>query len=128
MTKNKARKLIQELIEKYGDVVVAKKYDYWASKTYVKEGEDTNTIISEVHLSEIKLPINRSDFKELVNIVTGKSGINYIPVEIQESKTLYESPEQVEYRKIAAKNAKNRINKYTKYIEYILPSNRMFIA
>lgn len=36
MTKSKAAKLIVELIAKYGDVVVAKSYYYWASKTYVQ--------------------------------------------------------------------------------------------
>lgn len=128
MTKSKATRLIAELIAKYGDVVVAKTYDYWASKTYVQEGEDTNTIIAEVHLSEVEPPINRSEFKELVDIVTGKSSINYIPVEVEASKALYNTPEQAEYRRTAAKNAKNKIMRYGSYITYLAsPLSKMYM-
>lgn len=121
MTKSKAIRLIAELIAKYGDVVVAKKYDYWASKTYVKEGEDINTIIAEIHLSEVEPPTGRSVFSELVDIVTGKSNIKYIPVEVEASKALYNTPEQAEYRRIAAKNARIRVKSMDRYLTYLIP-------
>ena len=116
MTKTKAKRLIDELIVKFGDVVVAKTYDYWASKTYVKEGEDTNTIMAEIHLSEIEPPCNRSDFKKLEDVVRGKEKITYIPVEVAESKAVYDSPEQAELRRVHKDYAQRRVRKFAQHL------------
>lgn len=122
MTKSKAMKLIAELISKYGDVVVAKKYDYWKSKTYVLEGEDTNTILSEIKLSEIDLPSCRSDYEKIERIACGKDELNYIPVEIKESKDIYDSPEQEERRKIAKKESEKAQKRFMRYMSHVFSS------
>lgn len=109
MTRTKAKRLIDEMIAKYGDVVVAKTYDYWKSKTYANEVEDTNTVISEIHLSEIEPPINRVEYKKLEDIVNGKEEITYIPIEVPESKAVYNSPEQAELRKVHKDNTRKRL-------------------
>ena len=126
MTKTKMKRLIDGLIAKYGDVVVAKTYDYWLSKTYVKnESEAKSTILSEVRLTNIDLPRCRAEYERLTDIASGKEKILYIPVEIAESKALYNTPEQARLRRIASENAKHimaRLNGLAQSYFFINPN------
>ena len=68
MTKTKGAKLVQELIEKYGDFVVVKLYDYYATclltdNRFTTKKEDV--IVREVHMSEIPVINNWTDYKNL---------------------------------------------------------------
>jgi hypothetical protein len=128
MTRTKAKRLINELIAKYGDVVVAKIYDYWLSQTYVEnENEQRSIIIAEVHLSEVEPPACRSMFEELADIVTGKAEIKYIPIEVAESKAIHDTPQQAEYRRIAKENRQHRLKRYTQYLSYAFMTPTMFM-
>jgi signal peptidase I len=128
MTRTKAKRLIDELIAKYGDVVVAKTYDYWLNQTYVEdENEQRSTIIAEVHLSEVEPQAGRSMFEELADIVMGKAEIKYIPIEVAESKAIYDTPQQAEYRRIAEKNRQHRFKRYAQYLPYTFIPPTMFV-
>lgn len=104
MTKNKFNRLINELIQKYGDAVIVEIYDYYKSRIILKEGEESdNNIIVRIKLSDyIKaenvIP-NRGTFLKLFEIASGKEKPYSQPVEIKESKKLYDSEEQVKLRK-----------------------------
>lgn len=104
MTRNKFNKLVQDLIDQYGDVVIVERYDYYKSKIILKEGEESDdNIIVRIKLSDYinegdVIP-NRSTFLKLVKIASGKEKPYSQPVEIGESKKLYDSEEQVELRK-----------------------------
>ena len=104
MTKNKFNRLVNELIQKCGDAVIVEIYDYHKSQIILKEGETSeDNIIQKIKLSDyIKsenvIP-NRGTFLKLVEIASGKEKPYSQPVEIEESKKLYDSEEQVELRK-----------------------------
>lgn len=104
MTKSKFNRLINELIQKYGDAVIVEIYDYYKSKIILKEGEESdNNIILRLKLSdyieaENVIP-NRSTFLKLVEIASGKEKPYSQPVVVEESKKLYDSEEQVKLRK-----------------------------
>lgn len=104
MTRNKFNKLVQGLIDQYGDVVVGEVYDYYKSKIILKEGEESDdNIIVRIKLSDYinegdVIP-NRSTFLKLVEIASGKEKPYSQPVVVEESKKLYDSEEQVELRK-----------------------------
>ncbi len=102
MTKSKGQKLLQELIVKYGDVVVGKTYDYWATRL----DEYRNTIdipqelvLTELHLSDMPWVTNWSEYKDLIALCEGKIKPGNVPVEIKESKAKYDSPEETLLRK-----------------------------
>lgn len=102
MTKSKGQKLLQELIAKYGDVVVGKTYDYWATRL----DEYRNTIdipqelvLTELHLSDMPRVTNWSEYKDLIALCEGKIKPGNVPVEIKESKAKYDSPEETLLRK-----------------------------
>lgn len=104
MTRNKFNRLINELIQKYGDAVIVEIYDYYKSKIVLKEGETSeDNIIQKIKLSdyiesENVIP-NRGTFLKLVEIASGKEKPYSQPVEIEESKKIYDSEEQVKLRK-----------------------------
>lgn len=91
MTRNKLNKLVQGLIDQYGDVVVVEGYDYYKSKIILKEGEESeDNIILRIKLSDyIKtenvIP-NRNTFLKLAEIAFGKEKPYSMPIEIEESK------------------------------------------
>lgn len=91
MTRNKFNKLVQGLIDQYGDVVVVEVYDYYKSKIILKEGEESDdNIIVRIKLSDYinegdVIP-NRNTFLKLVEIASGKEKPYSQPVEIEESK------------------------------------------
>lgn len=105
MTKTKGAKLIQELINKYGDVVIAFSYDYYATCIYTnpqnlretKNPEDV--VISEIHLSGVGEVTSWDDIKRLEDIATGRRPKMRYPVVVQESKDLYDSNQQQLLRK-----------------------------
>lgn len=106
MTKSKGAKLIQELINKYGDIVVAVTYDYYASRIIHDQNaplggrkDRDETIIKEIHLSAITGCTNWEDIKNLEAIAKGRRHKEYYPVVVEASKELYDSPEQQELRK-----------------------------
>ena len=103
MTRNKFNKLVQQLADKYGDAVVMEVYDYYKSQIILKEGEESSdNVISRITLSSFigsdKVIPNRSTIENLEGIAKGKIKPVAQPVVVEESKTLYESDEQVELR------------------------------
>lgn len=127
MTRTKMKRLIDGLIAKYGDVVVAKTYDIWLSRTYVKdEDEARSTILSEVHLSNVDLPGCRADYERLADIASGKEEVLYIPVEIAESKALYNTPEQARLRRIASENAKYIVARWSGLAQQFFINPKLF--
>lgn len=102
MTKTKGAKLVQELIEKYGDFVVVKLYDYYATclltdNRFTTKKEDV--IVREVHMSEIPVINNWSDYKNFEAMAQGRRPIEYHGVIVKESQEKYNSKEQEEARK-----------------------------
>lgn len=105
MTKSKGQRLLQELIEKYGDAVIAFSYDYYATRIYTnpqnlretKNPEDA--VISEIHLSGVGEVTSWDDIKKLEDIATGRRPKMRYPVVVQESKDLYDSNQQQLLRK-----------------------------
>jgi len=104
MTKNKFNKLVQQLVDKYGDAVVMEVYDYYKSQIILKEGEESSdNVLSRITLSSFigsdKVIPNRSTIENLEGIAKGKIKPVAQPVVVEESKALYESDEQVKLRK-----------------------------
>ena len=105
MTKTKGQRLQQELIEKYGDAVIAYTYDYYATRIYTnpqdlresKNPEDA--IVTEIHISGLGDITSWDDIKKIEDIVTGRRPKERYPVVVQESKDLYDSEEQQKIRK-----------------------------
>jgi hypothetical protein len=121
MTRNKFNKLVQGLIDQYGDVVVVEVYDYYKSKIILKEGEESdNNIILRLKLSdyieaENVIP-NRSTFLKLVEIASGKEKPYSQPVVVEESKKLYDSEEQVKLRKKRQEEFQKLFGTYTHFM------------
>lgn len=105
MTKSKGAKLIQELINKYGDAVIAFSYDYYATRIYtnpqnLRESKDPeDVVISEIHLSGVGEITSWDDIKRLEDITAGRRPKMRYPVVVQESKDVYDSNEQQLLRK-----------------------------
>lgn len=105
MTQSKGLRLIQELIKKYGDVELIQIYDYYATRIYSdinnirsdKNPEDV--IIGSIKLSDLEGVSNRDEYKLIEQIASGKQHKIMRGVEVEESKKIYESPEQVMIRK-----------------------------
>lgn len=127
MTKTKGTKLLQELINKYGDFVVARMYDYYATRII----EDPNNpltkkkadevIIREMHASELGgngvALTSWEDLKRLEDIAKGIRPAEKYPVVVKASQDLYNSEEQ---KKLREKNSRefgaymnNLVNGYT---------------
>lgn len=99
MTKSKIKRLVKELIEKYGDKVVCQEYDWYKSRLIVNGetvGVDKSTI-KKIKLSEFELQ-NRANFEFLEEQLKNNVVLS-IPIYVEESKHLYESPEQEKLRK-----------------------------
>lgn len=121
MTKNKFNRLINELIQKYGDVVVMEVYDYYKSRIILKEGEESSdNILSRITLSSFidtdKAVPNRATFENLEGIAKGKIKPYSQPVEIEESKKLYDSEEQVKLRKKRQEEFQKLFGTYTHFM------------
>lgn len=100
MTKSKGAKLIQELINKYGDVDVALMYDYWASRLIGPDGRYMeDKIVGAIKLSQIGPITSWDDYHRLEDIACGKRPAPKTPVVVPESKEKYDSKEQEEARK-----------------------------
>lgn len=102
MTKTKGAKLVQELIGKYGDFVVAKLYDYYATclltdNKFTTKKEDA--IVRELHMSEIPVIQSWNDYKNFEAMAQGRRPIEYHGVIVKESQEKYNSKEQEEARK-----------------------------
>ena len=105
MTKSKGQRLLQELIEKYGDAVIAYTYDYYATRIFTnpqnlresKNPEDV--VVTEIHVSSISGVTSWDDIKKIEDIVTGRRPKERYPVVVPESKDLYDSEEQQKLRK-----------------------------
>lgn len=102
MTKSKCIRLLNELIEKYGDVEVGQVYDYYKSRLMKDNGTYIPTeecIINSIKLSDMVEVIScRSDYEHLEEIVKGSRNKRMYPVVIPESKNAYESEEQKKLR------------------------------
>ena len=93
MTKNKFNKLVQGLIDQYGDVVVMEVYDYYKSKIILKEGEEnSDNVLSRITLSSFidtdKVVPNRATFENLEGIAKGRIKAASQPVVVEESKNI----------------------------------------
>lgn len=104
MTRNKFNRILKDIIEKYGDVVVVKVYDYYKSRLILKDGEESSdnvleTILLSDYINNDKVVPNREEIKHIESIAKGEVGPYLQPVEIEESKQLYDSDEQVILRK-----------------------------
>lgn len=102
MTKTKGSKLVQELIAKYGDFVVAKLYDYYATCLLTDNRFSTkkeDVIVRELHMSEIPVIQNWNDYKNFEAMAQGRRPIEYHGVIVKESQEKYNSKEQEEARK-----------------------------
>ena len=121
MTRNKFNKLVQQLVDKYGDVVVMEVYDYYKSRIILKEGEESSdNILSRITLSNFigsdKVIPNRSTIENLEEIAKGKIKPVAQPVVVEESKALYESDEQVELRKKRKEEFEKLFGTYTHFM------------
>lgn len=102
MTKTKGTKLVQELVEKYGDFVVAKLYDYYATCLLTNDRFSTkkeDVIVREIHMSQIPAIQNWTDYKNFEAMAQGRRPIEYHGVIVKESQEKYNSKEQEEARK-----------------------------
>ena len=104
MTRNKFNRILKDIIEKYGDVVVVKMYDYYKSRLILKDGEESSdnvleTILLSDYINNDKVVPNREEIKHIESIAKREIGPYLQPVEIEESKHLYDSDEQVILRK-----------------------------
>lgn len=102
MTKTKGAKLVQELIAKYGDFVVAKLYDYYATCLLTDNKFSTkkeDAIVRELHISEIPVIQNWNDYKNFEAVAQGRRPIEYHGVIVKESQEKYNSKEQEDARK-----------------------------
>ena len=96
---------MQELIEKYGDAVIAYTYDYYATRIFtnpqnLRESKNPeNAVVTEIHVSDISGVTSWDDIKKIEDIVTGRRPKKRYPVVVQESKDLYDSEEQQKLRK-----------------------------
>lgn len=104
MTKTKGQRLIQELIEKYGDAVVAFSYDRYA--TMLEHPDDPrhmvfpeDVTVKEIHLSDIQEVTNWDHIKKIEAIASGRRPVEKYPVLVQESKDIYDSEEQQQLHK-----------------------------
>ena len=106
MTQGKIEKTINEMVEKYGDVVVAVRYDYY--KTMLIDDKSRRRpfkdecITEEIPLSKVMdvIPnLSHPKLKNLELICRGKKRKYYIPEEIEESKKEYETDAQKKLRK-----------------------------
>lgn len=111
MTETKGKRLLQELIAKYGDVVVAKMYDYYGVRIIhdVKSGwryskDPEEMIVDEIRLSELESVSSWDDYKKLEQLCQGKAKPTLIPIEVESSKQEYESESQQLARKKAHQN------------------------
>jgi hypothetical protein len=112
MTQGKIEKTIKEMVEKYGDMTVAVRYDYYKtmliddkSRRRLFSNVDDNVdecITEEIPLSKVMTVVpdlNHPKLKNLELICRGKIRRYYIPEEVEESKNEYESDEQRKLRK-----------------------------
>ena len=101
-TKTKIERLRLELQSKYGkDLVVVVFYDYYKAHLVDEKGEyPHNMYSSSVYSYTLEtVPVERWDCKRFDRIGRNLEGPEYVPVEIKESRDLFESPEQQELRK-----------------------------
>lgn len=114
MTKSKIIRLINELIKKHGDVEVGRTYDYYKSRLIQENGEyvdDNDCIIDSFKLSQISDYITcRSEYERIADIVNGRSSIPMCPVEVDESKELFNSETQKLRRKHHLREFESFIN------------------
>lgn len=113
MTKTKGAKLVQELIEKYGDFVVVKLYDYYATCILTDNRFSTkkeDVIVREVHMSEIPVINSWSDYKNFEAMAQGRRPIEYHGVIVKESQEKYNSKEQEDARKKHRQEFRNLIS------------------
>ena len=118
MTRNKFNKLLQGLIDQYGDAVIVEIYDYYKSKIILKEGEDSSdNVLSRITLSSFigtdKVVPNRTTIENLEGIAKGKIKPLSQPVVVEESKKLYDSEEQVKLRKKRQEEFQQLFGTYT---------------
>lgn len=118
MTKSKGQRLLQGLINKYGDAVIAFTYDYYATRIYtnpqdIRESKDPEEVIlNEIHLSSVDEITSWGDIKRLEEIVTGRRPKMKYPVVVQESKDMYDSEEQIRRREKYKRDFQMLINNY----------------
>ncbi len=121
MTRNKFNKLVQGLIDQYGDVVVMEVYDYYKSRIILKEGEESSdNVILRITLSSFidtdKVVPNRTTIENLEGIAKGKIKPLSKPVVVEESKKLYDSEEQVKLRKKRQEEFQKLFGTYTHFM------------
>lgn len=131
MTKTKYIRLLTELIDKYGDVEIAQIYDYWKSRLIDSNDEyikDEDCYVSIVKISTIKEHPEAFDidYKKIVAIVTGKDRKPRYPIEIPESKALWESAEQAKLREKHQKKIDSLMNGIMRGVGACYPFCRMY--
>lgn len=104
MTRSKFNRLVKQLIDKYGDVVVTEYYDYYKYNLIHKDGKQGDyDVVAQFTLSDyidndFIIP-NRAAIESLEMVAKGVDKTESVPVTIEESKTIYDSDEQVKLRK-----------------------------
>lgn len=101
-TRSKIERLRLELESKYGkDLVVVVFYDYYKAHLVDEKGEYPHNMYSSSVWSYTleTVPEEKWDYKRFDRIGRKLDTPEYIPVEIKESRDLFESPEQQKLRK-----------------------------
>lgn len=112
MTKSKGARLIQELIAKYGDAVIAESYDYYATRIITDEKdlksgtEPEDVVLEQIHLSDVETVTSWDDLHRLEEIATGKRRRERYGVEVPESKAKFNTAEQQKLREKRSHNFK----------------------
>ena len=131
MTKTKYIRLLTELIDKYGDVEIAQAYDYWKSRLigsndeYVKD-EDCCVFLIKISTIMEHPDAFDLDYKKIVAIITGKERKPRYPIEILESKALWESEEQTKLREKHQKKIGTMMNGIMRGVGAGYPFCRMY--
>lgn len=103
MTKSKITRLVNNLIEKYGDMEVGHVYDYYKSKLIGDDGKYIpieECVVGTLTISQIGSTVqNRHQYEELEEIVKGRRRLIHHWVEVPESKEKYLSTGQTRLRK-----------------------------
>ena len=103
MTKSKIIRLINELIEKYGDIEVVRVYDYYKSRLIGDNDRyipDEECVVGTLTISQIGSTVeNRHQYEVLEEIVKWRRSLIRHWIEVPESKEKYLSEEQTKLRK-----------------------------
>lgn len=105
MTQSKGERLIKELIERYGDLTIARTYDYYATLIFNDashphpEKSPEDVVLKDIKLSDLPGVTSWDEYKELEAFCKGKRKVRMIPVKVAKSENEFNSPQQEFIRK-----------------------------